>query len=173
MNTRGEYYEIQRFNQPLMWVLLACSTGGMVVLNVIMFHRQLIKGERFGDTPMSDEGLLIYIFFSTILMIAIVLLFLKARLEIRVSRHGIHYRYFPIIRNWKYIDRGSIMKWEVKKYFSVGHGLRLGFRFLTIKIRGNVGLELTLAGKPNIRLGTQRPEELRNAMEKLINRREE
>ena len=173
MNGKSEYYEIQRFNQPFIWVLLGCSVAGMIVFNVIMFYRQIIQGELVGDTPIPNEGLLLYIFFSTILMILIVLLFLKARLEIRVTKYGIHYRYFPLIRNWKYIDRDHITKWEVKKYFALGYGLRFGFRFLTIRIRGNFGLELTLANKPNIRLGTQRPEELRKAMEKLINRREE
>ena len=114
MITRGEYYEIQRFNQPLLWVLLTCSAAGIVVFNVVMFYQQFIEGKPFGDEPMSDHGLVIYLLFSTALMIAIIALFLNARLELRVSRHGVHYRYFPIIRKWRYIDRGNIIKWEIR-----------------------------------------------------------
>jgi len=173
MDIKGEYYEIQRFNQPMLWVLLILCCIGTIFLSIFMYYHQIVEGKPFGDQRMSDEGMIIYIIFSTIMMILLLIIFRKIRLEIRVTKYGLHYRYFPLIQNWRYIDRSIMENWEVKRFFSIRRGMRFGLRFFTIKIRGNTVLELRLSGRRNIRLGTQQPDDLRKAMERLFNRGED
>ena len=173
MNAREYFYEAQQFRQWWIWLIVATTTAGVLLFNVRAFYHQIIQGVPFGDTPMSDQGLILFSILSLAFMIALVIMFYRAKLEIRVERHGISYRYFPFIPGWRFIAKDEITRWGIKSYFPSGYGIRLGLRFTTYNVSGTTGLELVLANRRNIRLGTRKPEELRHALEKMTNSEEQ
>jgi hypothetical protein len=173
MSAREEFHEIQQFRQWWFWTLMVLIATGMIGVNVIAFYHQIVKNEAFGDKPTSDTGLILVIILSTAIMIAMLVIFYHAKMEVRIERYGISYRYFPFIRSWRFIDKDAIKTWKIKSYLPSGYGIRLGLKFKTLNVSGRTGLELILNERRNIRLGTRRPEEMQLAMEKLFNRKEE
>ncbi len=172
MNAREYFYEVQQFRQWWIWLIVTMATSGILFFNAMAFYHQIGKGVPFGDTPMSDQGLIIFGIFSLAFMVGLIMMFYHAKLEIRVERYGISYKYFPFIRSWHFVSRDEITHWKVKSYLPSGYGIRLGFRFTTYNVSGTTGLELVLANRRNIRLGTRKPEELRRALQKMTNSEE-
>ncbi len=167
---KNEFYEVQRFRQWWLWALIALTSGGMLLFMATAFYNQIILGVPYGDKPMSDQYLILFTVGSSVIMIGVMVVMYVAKLETKVDRHGISYRFPPFIPGWKFIGREEISEWKITTYFPPGYGIRLGFRFTTFNTSGNVGLELRLSGRKNIRFGTQRPDELRTAMENMLNR---
>lgn len=173
MNAREYFYEAQQFRQWWFWLIIATTTSGILLFNVMAFYHQIMRGVPFGDTPMSDQGLIVFSILSLAFMVGLVIMLYHAKLEIRVERYGLSYRYFPFIRSWRFISKDEISRWQIKSYFPPGYGIRLGLKFTTYNVSGTTGLELILANRRNIRLGTRKPEELRRALEKMTNSEEQ
>jgi hypothetical protein len=167
---KEEYYEKQQFRQWWLWTLLTGATFGTIVFLATAVYTQLYQGIPFGENPASDHELILATaFFAAVLVVVNVLIY-KATLEVKIDRHGIWYRYFPLIPGWRYIDKNEIKSWAVKKYIPTGYGMRFGLAFTTLNVSGRTGLELDLYQRRNLRIGTRRPDEMKKAMEKLLNR---
>jgi hypothetical protein len=166
---REEFHEIQQFRQWWFWLVMSLVTAGVFAGNAVAFYQQVIHGQPFGDKPLHDTGLIFMMIFSGTIMTLILLLLYHSKMEVKVERYGISYRYFPFIRSWRFIAKDEIKDWTVKRYIPSGYGIRFGFRFRTLNVSGFYGLELVRHEKRNLRLGTQKPEELKKAMERLFN----
>ncbi|MGB5654860.1 MAG: hypothetical protein WBM56_13615 [Robiginitalea sp.] len=64
---KSAFTEVQKFNQWWLWILLLAVLG----LPVYGMFQQIILGEPFGSTPMSDLGLVLF-FVGTLLIIGLV-----------------------------------------------------------------------------------------------------
>ncbi len=173
MSAREYFYEAQQFRQWWFWSIIGITTVGVLLFNVTAFYNQIILGIPYGDKPMSDTGLILFSILSLALTVGLAIAFYNAKLEIRVERYGISYRYLPFIREWRFIAKENIMSWKVGSYFPPGYGITLGFRFTTYNVSGIAGLELKIANRRNIRLGTRKPEELRRALQQMTNSEEQ
>lgn len=169
----SSFYEVQQFRKWWFWAILMASTLGILVSYAIAFYQQILKEAPSQTDPMPDQHLILSGIASLTLIALVNALFYYARLEVKIEKYGISYRYFPLIREWRFIPKETIERWEVKSYFPTGYGIRHGLKFKTLNVTGKTGLELTLRERRNLRFGTQRPEELRKAMEQLFNRDEQ
>lgn len=149
--------------------MIGLISAGIVISIGSIFYQQIIRGIPVGDTPLPDTALILLTIFAPAFMALIAVMMYSSRLETRFERYGISYRFLPFIRSWKFISKESIQQWEVKRYIPPGYGIRFGFKFLTLNVSGTMGLELILHDRKNIRLGTQRPEEVKKAMERMFN----
>ncbi len=157
------FSEKQRFTQWWLWLILI-GINGMFLYGIV---KQVIRGEQFGDRPMSDEGLMIL----AGLLLLLTLLFTTFRLETRIEQDGIYVRFFPFHIAFRHYTRESITKVYVRKYSGIleygGWGLRYGFgngRAYTIS--GDQGLQLELKNNKRLLIGTRRPEEIKEALQK-------
>lgn len=163
------FEEKQRFTQWWLWLVMSpiiAAVSGLFIYGIV---QQIIFGTPWGDKPMSDEGLIVFGIFTVTLCVGLALLFFNALLEIRVDKRAIEYRYSPIIRNWKRIERESIAEFRIKKYFT-GHGIGREFngtRKLTVK--GNKAIEFKLSNGVRIMIGTQQPDEFAAAVKRMMN----
>jgi hypothetical protein len=154
----SEYFtERQRFRQVWLWALLT----GLGLLFVWAYIQQIILGKPWGNNPASDTGLLLF----SLIPFGIIVLFLVARLETRIDRRGISYRFFPFHRTWREIEWKKINRAYVRRYKPIsefgGWGVRYGLRGgQAYNISGNQGLQLDLFDGKKILLGTQKPEEI-------------
>ena len=165
MNTETLFFEKQRFNQWWVWLSLVLLNG----LFLAGVYTQVLKGQQFGDKPMSNTGLLI----AAGISLLCTLLFYIFRLETRIKRDGIYVRFFPIQLAFKHFKFDDINKLYVRQYRPVseygGWGLRVGFSGVgkAYNTSGNKGLQIEFKDHRKLLIGTNRPEELKNVINAL------
>jgi hypothetical protein len=164
------FEESQKFTQVWLWILTISVLSIVVGVAIAAGYTQLLQGKTFGDKPMSDTGVIIFLTLS-ILFSAFLILFMKSfNLETKVDRLGISYRMPPLKGKWKTIHREEILNWEIVTKFIMHYGIHYGINSETINIKGNKQLKLKLTSGKTLFLGTQLPDQLSFALEKLFDR---
>lgn len=136
-------------------------------------YQQFVLGKPWGDDPMSDDFLIILTLFNVTAVVVMLIIFFNATLEIVVDKNSISYRYFPVIRRWRRIEREIIESFEVQSYYLRGYGIHYDLRGnKSITVKGNSGVQLTMLGGKKLLLGTQHPGELVTALNQMKNRSE-
>lgn len=159
------YSEVQRFRQWWLWIIIF-GINTMFVYGVI---QQVLLGNRFGDNPMSNAGLLIFFAFS----LAITTFFIFLRLETVISPDGIFVRFYPVILKYRFYSWETIEKAYVRQYKPImeygGWGLRRSFRGRgkAFNVSGNMGLQLGFRNGEKLLIGTQNPEKIKYVLEDL------
>ncbi|MCF8234309.1 MAG: DUF6141 family protein [Bacteroidales bacterium] len=160
------FKEKQRFNHWWIIAIVTIVTG----LWLWAFIQQIILGIPFGTRPAPDLALIIIL----VLVLIPVLIFAFHSMHTEIRSDGIYYRLAPIMRSKK-IKTEDITEWHLRKYKPVrefgGWGIRFSFRkkgSKTYNVKGKSGLQLKLDSGKKILIGTQKPEEIEKAMEKLL-----
>ena len=165
MKEENLFTERQRFKQWWLWLILL-GFNGLFLFGVF---RQVIGEQQFGDKPMSNIGLLI----ATGLTIALTLLFINFRLDTTIKRDGIYVRFFPFHLKFKHYTWDSLTKSFVRQYSPLseygGWGLRLGLfgKGTAFNVSGDKGLELEFTDNKKLLIGTNKPEELTETLNKI------
>ena len=152
-----KFEEKQRFTQWWLWILLL----GITIIPVYGIYKQIFLGEQFGDNPLSNVGLIIFL----LSMLAFVVFFWKMELRTNVDNETIRIKFFPFTS--KLIKWEEIAQAEVVNYgFVGGWGIRLGTKYGTVyNTRGQIGLALQLKDGKKLCIGTQKKEELSKIVE--------
>lgn len=158
------FKETQRFKQWWLWLILF-GVNGLFLFGVF---QQVILGKQFGDKPMSDIWLIIF----TIFTVLFTLLFVNFRLETIVKSDGIHIRFFPFHWKFKHYPWDILTKSYVRKYSPMleygGWGMRSSFgKGQAYNVSGNMGLQLEFTNGKKLLIGTQKPEELMGALQRI------
>jgi hypothetical protein len=163
MNNQKELYEKQRMS---VW-LLAGISALVITLKVIML---VSKGKAITFDRL--EGTLI----AVVLIAALYFLFVMTTI---INSEGVFVKFFPLMRKYKFFSWEEILSADVKKYNPLLDGGGWGIRFNPLSVRllriggysktifnkvyytmrGNIGLELTLANGKKVLIGTQKPDE--------------
>ena len=160
------FKEIQKFNQWWIWIIIAFCLG----IWIWQFIQQIIMGKPFGTDPMPDLGVILMGLFP----VMVILLFRLLTLETVIDEEGVKCRFKPFQRRYKTIHPDDIVSYEVKKYNPLrdygGWGVRSGFfrNSSAYNVSGNMGLYMELKNKKAFLIGTQVPDSIRYAMEKLM-----
>jgi hypothetical protein len=165
---RPDFYESQKFTQWWLWIIILATAGVIIGLSIIRIYQERIAATTL-RTPMPEGGLIAFTLFSVVIAAGLIWLLKTLTLEIRINRLGIQYRYFPLIASWKTMPVSNIKSWEVKKYVILGYGIRQSMGGTTLNVKGIMALELSLNSGKHLRLGTQKPEEIKLAMLALFN----
>lgn len=153
-----EFIEEQKFTQWWLWLILIA----IGILPIIGIYNRLILGEKFGDKPMSDFGLIIFCVF----IFGLIAMFWFMRLKTEIDQNEIRMNFFPFVKkriNWK-----DIKKVEIVNYgFVGGWGIRLGTKYGTVyNTKGNKGLAIELLNGKKFLIGTQKETELNKIVDK-------
>jgi hypothetical protein len=165
MNNEILFTERQRFKQWWIWLILL-GINGLFLFGVF---RQVIGGQQFGDNPMSDTGLIV----ATGLTIVLTLLFVNFRLDTRINKDGIYVRFFPFHLKFKHYSWDSLTKSFVRQYSPIseygGWGLRYGLfgKGKAYNVSGDKGLQLEFTDNKKLLIGTNKPEELTETLNKI------
>lgn len=166
--TREYYKEEQRFNQWWIWLIVT----GLAGLWIWQMVQQLFMGIPFGNNPAPD----IVVILIGIFPIGAFLLFRFMTLVTIIDSDGVHYRFKPFQKKFKLIKPEDILRYEVKKYSPImdygGWGIRYGSSAngTAYNVSGNQGVFFELKNKKRFLLGTQNPDSIQYAMEKLLNK---
>jgi len=153
------------------WVLLICTlimVGGILYA----FYIQLYLGQPFGDHTASDTGLLIIGVSTSVLMIGLMWLFQSMKLTVEIDEGIIRYSFFPFIRSFRSLQKWDVRKVVVRKYHPIaeygGWGYRFRFRSgRALTVSGKWGLQLELANGKQLLLGTQKPDQMQEVVDRL------
>ena len=166
------FKEEQGFNQ--LWVKIPLYI--LAIGNIIFFgyqaYKQLITGRPWGDHPMSDTGLVIFFCFTLAIWTGVFFLFEKSKLITNMYEKEIRLRFPPFISKEKIITIESIARMEVRKYNPIwefgGWGIRHGIKGKAYNVRGNMGLQLYFKNGKRLLIGTQKPEKVKWAINKML-----
>lgn len=159
------FSEKQRFRQFWLWIILLC-------LNIFFIDRtvrELLMAEQFGGIPMSDSGLII----ATIISLLVTLLIAITRLDTVIKSDGIYIRFFPFHFKFQKYPWDTIAQVFVRKYEPIseygGWGYRLGLfgKGRAFNIYGNQGIQLVFRNGSKLLIGTNRPTEVKEALNQI------
>jgi hypothetical protein len=153
-----EFKEEQKFTQWWLWLILI----GIGILPIFGIYKQLIIGEKFGNNPMSDIGLLIF----SIFIFGLIAMFWFMRLKTEINQNEIKMNFFPFVKKKVYWN--EIKSIQIVNYgFVGGWGIRLGTKYGTVyNTKGNKGLAIEFQNGGKFLIGTQKEAELNNILEK-------
>jgi hypothetical protein len=140
--------------------------NGLLLFGV---YKQIIGGQQFGNNPMSNTGLLI----TASLTILLTVLFINFRLDTIIKKDGIYVRFFPFHLKFKYYPWNKISKFYVRQYSPIseygGWGLRFGLfgKGTAFNVSGNKGLQIEFTNNNRLLIGTNKPEELSETLNKI------
>ncbi|WP_378181618.1 hypothetical protein [Aquimarina sp. SS2-1] len=156
MITDIHFSEKQKFNQSWLWVLILIS--GIVVL----------------ITVGNDKGLMTTTFIITACSFAsVILIFSLMKLETLIKNDGIYVRFFPfhikfIRYEWTTIEQLYIRKYDpISEYGGWGIRMNLRGKGKAFNISGNKGLQLEFLNNKKLLIGTNKPNELSEALKKI------
>lgn len=165
MNKEILFRETQKFRQWWLWLILM-GINGLFLFGVFM---QVIGGQKFGDKPMSDSQLITATFFTIILT----LLFTSIRLETIIKNDGIYVRFFPLHLKFKHYSWERLTKSYIRQYSAIseygGWGLRIGIfgKGNAYNVSGDDGLQLEFTDKKKLLIGTKKPDDLTQILQKI------
>lgn len=156
------YREVQQFRQKWLWAFL-------LILLAIFW------GEfyRAASHRLTAPVILNLILFNGAVPVLLLLLFWKARLEVRFDREGLNYRFSPFQLRERRISWEEVGKAYLRTYRPIweygGWGIRTNWngKNAAYNVSGDQGLQLELKNGRRLLFGTQRPEELAAALKSL------
>ena len=169
-NSRSEirFEEHQYLRQPWLWILV----GGIGVFEVALFgyglYQQLYLGEPWGNNPTSDRTLVIVAVLVLAFAVGTPAVLFVLRLSTSVDATHLHVRFLPFLR--RSIPLEEIAHCEARTYRPLGEyggwGIRWGWggRGWVYSISGNRGVQLEFVGGKRLLIGSQRPEQLADAI---------
>ena len=161
------FRETQYFRQLWLWALVLFIS----LISLYGAFQQLILGKPFGNNPSPDSVMVVL---AVIFGIILPLFMYKTNLTTEVRENGLYFRYFPFHLSFHRIANEEIRGFEACTYNPIrdygGWGIRFGKKGKAYNVSGNRGVQLELSkGKP-VLLGSQRPEELVEALSAALGR---
>ncbi len=160
-NKQPVYREVQRFRQIWIW-LIVLTVAGLIWYALIT---QLFLQRPFGNNPMPDGWLII---FWIIFSLGLPLFVFYCRLITEVREDGLYIRFFPFHLSFRKIAFNELKRCEVRTYNPIreygGWGIRYGPKGQAYNVSGNQGVQLELVNGKRLLIGSQRPEELWQAI---------
>jgi hypothetical protein len=154
------FREEQRFRTPWLWLVIGLVAG----LQWWGFYQQILLGKPWGNNPAPDWMMvLLWLAFG----IGLPVLFFIFELAVTVNASSVDIRFSPLLQ--RTIPLTEIVKAEARTYAPLreygGWGIRVGWSGRkAYNISGNDGVELTLRDGSKIMIGSQRSQELAQAI---------
>jgi len=165
------FREVQQFRQRWIWFLLIPVSLLIIIPFAYGMFKQLIMGQQWGCRPLPDAALLIVgpLFISLGVVILYILYALKLETEVRSD--GLYLRFYPLTS--KTINFAEIVSCEARTYHPIreygGWGIRCGWKGgKAYNVSGNRGVQLEFRNGKKFLIGSQRPEELAQAIKERM-----
>lgn len=158
------YGEVQRFRQPLLWALVL----GIAGVSIWSFVQQIILDQPFGTNPAPDWAVVLI---AVVFGLGLPAFFYSLRLITEVKPDGIYVRFVPFHLSPHRIAAADIVGYEAVTYSPLrdygGWGIRFGRRGKAYNVSGDRGVSLKLSNGSELLVGSQRPEEMVQAISRL------
>ncbi len=159
------FREVQKFASWLHWVV-APSMAVAVVFGMFALRQESLQ------PPPRTTQIVALIILGILLPIAIAVLFSLLKLETEVRTNGLYVRFFPFHINFKTFTAEDLSEHYARTYRPIleygGWGIRCGWRGgRAYNVSGNQGVQLVLKDGKRLLIGSQRADELAEALSSL------
>jgi len=155
------YRETQYFRQLWLWALVLLIS----LVSVYGLVQQLILGIPFGNNPAPNTVLVII---AVIFGVGLPAFMYTVNLATEVREDGLYIRFFPFHLSFHKIAREDIKEFHIRTYKPIreygGWGIRYGRKGKAYNVSGNRGVQLRLSNGKKLLIGSQKPEELIEAL---------
>jgi hypothetical protein len=157
------FREVQKFALWLRWVVAPSIA--------VVFGMFALRQESSQPPPRTPQ-IVALIILGILLPIAIAVLFSLLKLETEVRTDGLYVRFFPFHINFKIFTAEDLSEHYARTYRPIleygGWGIRCGWRGgRAYNVSGNKGVQLVLKDGKHLLIGSQRAEELAEALSTL------
>ena len=139
------------------FILLVCIMGLFLYADI----QQIVFGKPFGDKPAPNLVLIVF----TLFISSIIFLLFRAKLETRINKEGVFFKWVPFQTGYTMYKWSNIDKAEIISYSFVGYGFRLTPYGTVHTVGGNKGLQLILKSGRKVVIGTQKSGEIKAILE--------
>lgn len=157
------YRERQRFRQFWLWVIIL----GAAAIFWAGFVSQVMMGHTFGSRPVSSVQLVVLVI---LFAVGLPYFFYRMSLTTEVLPGELRVRFWPFHLRPVKIPLHSIREYERLTYNPIldygGWGIRWGLKGKAYNVSGNKGVKLYFYNHKPLLIGSQRPEELYQAIER-------
>jgi len=156
----GHYREVQRVTQ--LWIRIIVLAPTAIAWWALV--QQVLLSKPFGTNPAPDVAVVVI---WAVFGLAFPVLILAVNLRTEVRDDAVRLRFFPL---WsRAIAIGDIQECKPRTYHPIGEYWGWGIRWTPghgwcYTIKGNRGVQLTLADGKRLLIGSNRPEELAKAI---------
>ncbi len=165
---KTEFREVQGFRVWWAW-------AAIIALNILFLYaiiQQVILGIPFGNKPASNLGLILLQFGA----LTFLYFLFSIRLKTTINEEGIHYRFYPFQIRVTSIGWNELSDAYMRHYNSFyeygGYGIRIGSektgRAINTSASCSEGLQLEFKDGKLLLIGTTRPEEIKEIIERQI-----
>ena len=155
------FEEEQRFsNVPWVWIATLLL---LVVPLALMAGNEEISSAHLGK-----------IFLTTaVAFLPVVAILFYSKLEVKINKEGLHYKFFPAVLHWKVVPKEIIQSFEVTPKQNLMEKLEIGFKrnliskSISMNITGSKFARLKLSDGRILRIGTAKGDEFERALQKL------
>lgn len=152
------FEEEQSFRQPWLWGLLL----GTLLIQAAAFALVVLKAPDQAGVVQAITGLGI----GLLVIIGVAGLMYTLKLSVRLDNDHLHIRFWPLVK--RDIPLEEMVQWEARTYRPImeygGWGIRCSWKGMAYNVSGNRGVQLRLATGKRILIGSQRAEELAEAI---------
>jgi hypothetical protein len=164
VTTVHTFREEQRIGRPWLVWLMGGILVGVGVLFAAGLYQQLVRGEPWGDRPMSDAGLILTTLVAVGIQSGIFWMMLAMRLVTEVRADGLWLSYWPLrtrLIPWRDIRAAEACTYRPLLDYG-GWGIRWGGRprGWIYNAHGDRGVRLALADGARLLVGSQEPDAL-------------
>src|SRR5689334_7881789 len=101
------YFEESQWLRHTRWIWFILVPGILALLIPFLYglYWQVLRGEPWGDKPLTDSGLIATSLVTVAGLVLVMFIILSVKLETRIDRDGIHYRFFPNKPKWNLIRK--------------------------------------------------------------------
>lgn len=149
------FTENQKFNRTFIWVIMIVSLSLLFLVPIL---------------PLVGNKITSGIWASLLVIAGVIILLASVRMQIRIEKDKLMFRYIPFVNSWKTYSFEDIQEIKLIKYNSLrefgGWGIRYNFDSWLYNTGGRYGIRVK-TGKKKFILGTYKPEEAAKAIEQF------
>lgn len=166
------FHEIQRFDRGwLPWIVASSTVIGVAVIAAVICFL-VFSQKPVGKT--TDYSSLLACFIGVLVFVGVAVLMRVCNLCIEIRKTGLFLRYFPFHLSFQKIPLEDVKTFRVVTYRALreygGYGIKYGWKSKAFTVSGDRGVKLELHSGRSILLGSQKPEEMAEALAKITPR---
>jgi hypothetical protein len=163
-SNRIYYKEVQHLSKSISWGITLLL---LFLLAALFKYTQIRYFEETSILGYTKEFKMLIIgdIIITIIVVGIIFILLNLKMIVKITHSSLYFKKPPLSTTYKKIYKDRIDKVKVIKLSDLPKGT------ITIKIKGDDGVVMALEDKRLVFIGSQHPEALKGAVEKLISNR--
>jgi hypothetical protein len=166
------FREVQTFSSTLRWLLVVFMAVSVVIFAIAL--RETITNPE--TTNIFVPSILSII--AMAIPIAVTILFFILKLETEVRTDALYVRFYPMHIRFKKFPGEKLAEFYARQYRPIleygGWGIRCSFtgKGKAYNVSGNKGVQLVLTNGKKLLIGSQKPDELAAAIDKMLKQNE-